>query len=105
MPRFTARFLLLAGRFKKMPLCFPLLIPFFSSLQSLAQKTDTASIFSQPITLDTFVIKSGFDVQAFVRRVQSDTTFYKAFRSMHLVSYNAINDIKVYGKNEKTIAS
>ena len=71
----------------------------------LAQNYDTGSIFKEPVSLDSFVIKSGFDVNAFIRRVRSDTTFYKAFRSMHLVPYDAVNDIKVYDKNDGIIAS
>jgi hypothetical protein len=63
------------------------------------------SIFSQPVSLDTFVVKSGFDVNAFIRRVRTDTTFYKAFRSIHLVPYNAVNDIRAYDKTGKIIAS
>lgn len=71
-----------------------MLCPAFGSAQSL----DTGSIFSQPIAMDTFVIRSGFDINAFIRRVRNDTTFYKSFRSMHLVSYSAVNDIVVFGR-------
>jgi hypothetical protein len=70
-----------------------------------AQVYDTASIFNFPVTLDSFVVKSGFDVQAFIRRVKTDTTFYKATRSMKLVPYTATNDIKVYDKKGGVTAS
>ena len=70
-----------------------------------AQHYDTVSVFRLPVTLDTFILSSGFDINAFVRRVQTDTTFYKAFKSMHLVSYNAVNDFKVFGKKDEVIAS
>lgn len=63
-----------------------------------AQNLDTGSIFSQPVVMDTFVVHSGFDINAFIRRVRNDTTFYKAFRSMHMVPYSATNDIVVFGK-------
>ncbi len=66
---------------------------------------DSLSIFSQPITLDTFVIRSNFDVQAFVRRARADTTFYKAFRSMHLVPYRMHSDIKAYNSDRIIIAT
>jgi hypothetical protein len=72
---------------------------------ALAQNMDTGSIFKEPVSLDSFVVKSGFDVNAFIRRVRTDTTFYKAFRSMHLVQYDAVNDIKVFGKKNDVIAS
>ncbi|MFI4962680.1 MAG: hypothetical protein ACHP6H_02355 [Legionellales bacterium] len=87
--------------FTDMPLVFILLFP----AGMYAQNYDTGSIFKEPVSLDSFVIKSGFDVNGFIRRVRSDTTFYKAFRSMHLVPYDAVNDILVYGKNGGIIAS
>lgn len=73
-----------------------------------AQQKDTTA-FSQPITLDEVVIRAegnGFNVQNFIRLIQEDTTFYKAFRSMHLATFNASNDIEVYNKKgTKIIAS
>lgn len=79
----------------------------FASFSAQAQY-DTASIFNVPIQMDTVVItaaRSGWDVQAFIRRIQTDTTFYKAFKSMNLVPYTATNDIRVYGKDNNIIAS
>jgi hypothetical protein len=56
-------------------------------------------------TVTIIAARGGWDVQAFIRRVQNDTTFYKAFRSLHVVSYVATNDIKVFDKNNKVKAS
>jgi len=58
--------------------------------------------------MDEIVINAsdhGFDVKSFIDRIKNDTTFYKAFRSMHLVTYNAENDIRVYNKHGKVKAS
>lgn len=63
-----------------------------------AQQPDT-SIFKYPIKMDEVVVsavRGGWDVNGFIRRVKNDTTFYKAFKSLRVVSYNAINDIRVY---------
>lgn len=70
---------------------------------SYAQVMDTGSIFSQTVSMDSFVVKSGFDINAFIRRVKNDTTFYKAFRSMHLVPFTAQNNIEVYHKQKNSI--
>ncbi len=64
---------------------------------------DTSSIFSQPVSMDSFVVKSGFDINAFIRRVKGDTTFFKAFRSMHLIPFTAENSLEVYHKSKNTI--
>lgn len=69
-----------------------------------AQQDDTLDKFSQPITLDTFVVKQGFDIGAFIRKVQRDTSFYKSFRSMHLVPSHADNHITAYNKKNSIAA-
>lgn len=84
-----------------------LVILVFISQIAAAQRKDT-SVFSQPIKMDDVVVsavRKGFDVQGFIRRVKNDTTFYKAFRSLHIVSYSAVNDIRVYDKKAKIKAS
>ncbi len=74
-------------------------------LRLFSQTYDTQSVFRQPVLMDSFVLKSGFDVNAFIRRVRNDTTFFKAFKNLRLVPYEAVNDIKVLDKNEQIQAS
>lgn len=77
---------------------------FLFSICSKAQVADT-TVFTEPVLLDEVVIRAepNFDAQTFILMVQKDTTFYKAFRSMRLVTYNADNDIRVYDKTFKKI--
>lgn len=70
------------------------------SVLTRAQGRDT-NIFALPIEMDEFVLQAsrdGFDVAAFIKRVKEDTTFYKAFRTLHIVSFTSGNDIKIYDK-------
>ncbi len=90
---------------KNRAVCFFISVVCFFPVGGFAQQYDTLSKFSQPIMLDTFVLKSGFDINAFIRRVRTDTTFYKAFKSLHLVQYNTVSDFKSYGKNDKVSAT
>lgn len=84
----------------------PLAIFFcIATLQLYAQRYDTVSVFNIPVQIDEVVVKSGWDITSFIRRVQTDTTFYKAFRTMRLVPYRATNDIKVHGKARELVAS
>jgi hypothetical protein len=79
----------------------------FLSFITSAQRADS-SIFGQPLQMDAVVVsavRGGWDVNSFIRRIKNDTTFYKAFRSMHFMNYNAVNDIKVLDKNGKVSAS
>ena len=75
---------------------------------SLSASAQDTSIFKYPIKMDEVVIsaaRDGWDIDGFIKRVQNDTTFYKAFKSMRVTSYTAHNDIRVYNKREKVIAS
>lgn len=79
----------------------------FSAPAAFAQGKDS-SIFNLPISMDEVTVKAargGWDVEGFIRRVKTDTTFYKAFRALHLVPYKAVNDIKILDKNGGTEAS
>ena len=70
-----------------------------------AQVLDSSSYFA-PILIDEVIINSsanGFDIKEFIERIKSDTTFYKAFRTMHLVTYNAENDIKIFEKKSNKV--
>lgn len=72
------------------------------------QSEGDSDIFRYPIIMDEVVVsaqRSGWDVDAFIRRVQNDTTFYKAFKSLRVTSYTATNDIRVYNKRGKVTAS
>lgn len=60
------------------------------------------------IQLDSLVItasKYGFDIPGFIKRVESDTTFYKAFKNLRILAYTAKNDIRILNKKAKVKAS
>lgn len=86
-----------------------LLITLFSltPLISIAQvKTDTTiNVEGHVITLSEVVINNKLNVRSFIERIKNDTTFYKAFRNLHIISYSSINDIRMVNKEGATIAS
>ncbi len=82
-----------------------LIFGLFFYLQANAQKQDSASVFAMPVQMDSFVVHGNMDINAFIHRVETDTTFYKAFKSMRLVPYQAINDIDAYNKDGLVAAS
>lgn len=60
------------------------------------------------LELDEVMIKEvrkGFDVKLFIDKIKADTTFYKAFKSLRLLTYNMYNDIQVEDKKGDTKAS
>ncbi|MEC5146713.1 hypothetical protein [Chitinophaga sp. 212800010-3] len=79
------------------------LLPYF---QLAAQ--DTAHYRGMTVNLDEVIVQAkrvGFDVNSFIKRVEEDTTFYRAFKNLHVVGFDAINDIRVLGKNGDVRAS
>lgn len=79
-----------------------------SSFKSYGQQYDSSS-FNQPLYIDEIVVRAqqeGFDIPSFIQLIKEDTTFYKAFRSLHLQTFNGFSDIKIYDrKGQKVIAS
>jgi hypothetical protein len=71
-----------------------------------AQDIDT-SIMGMHFTMDEIVVKAaknGWDLDAFIRRMREDTTFYKAFLGLRVVTYTSDNDISFVDEKDKTIA-
>lgn len=57
------------------------------------------------VTLTEVTVRTDINVAKFIERVKSDTTFYKAFRSLHLVGFTSLNDIRLRDKKNNVIAS
>lgn len=77
---------------------------FFWNSKSFAQDT-TIVDSSRRITLPEIWVRNGFNYKLLLQQIKSDTSFYKAFRNLRVLEYNAFNDIKMIDKNGKTIAS
>ncbi|MBO9727653.1 MAG: hypothetical protein J7623_03335 [Chitinophaga sp.] len=75
-------------------------------LQLTAQ--DTARYKGMTVNLDEVIVAAkriGFDVNSFIKRVEDDTTFYRAFKNLHVVGFDAVNDIRVLDKQAAIQAS
>jgi hypothetical protein len=57
------------------------------------------------VTLTPVTVRTDINVAKFIERVKTDTTFYKAFRSLHLVGFTSLNDIRMRDKNNNVVAS
>lgn len=54
---------------------------------------------SKMVSLSEVVMRSDLNVPAFIKRVKEDTTFYKAFKTLHVIGYTSLNDIRITDKN------
>jgi len=85
-------------------------IPAFFMLLSLAGKAQVISDSTvmdgkKIITLSEIVMDNKLNVPAFIDRIKNDSSFYKAFRNLHIIGYTALNDIRMTDKNGDLIAS
>jgi hypothetical protein len=66
------------------------------SLAAGAQQRDTITEAGRTIVLSEIVVRKGLDAPGFIRRVQADTTFYKAFRNLRVLKYTQLNDVRMF---------
>lgn len=57
------------------------------------------------VNLSEVVVRSDLNIARFMKRVKEDTSFYKAFRSLHLVGFTSINDISILDKKNRLKAA
>ena len=67
---------------------------------------DTVVVYkNQPVILTEVVVRNNLNVAAFIDYVKNDTTFYKAFRNLRILSFSSYNDIRFTDKKGNAEAS
>ncbi|HPH84893.1 MAG TPA: hypothetical protein PLC48_05510 [Ferruginibacter sp.] len=59
------------------------------------QKDSVVVVGKKVVTLSEVVVDSRLNVPAFIERIRNDSSFYKAFRNLHILGFTAINDIRM----------
>ena len=57
------------------------------------------------ISLSEVVVRTDINVAKFIERVKNDTTFYKAFKNLHVLGFTSLNDIRILDKKQQLKAS
>ena len=70
-----------------------LFVSFFAQAQD-----STILIGNQPFTLAEVVVRNNFDYKKLLNQIKEDTSFYKAFRNLHVIGFSSYNDIKMLDK-------
>ena len=100
MLKFSGNF---AGMMNKLiPAFFCLFI--FYSLHAQDDSTDNERLKSM-VTLSEVVVRNNLDVAKFLELIKNDTTFYKAFRTLHVLGFTSLNDIRMFDKHNELKAS
>ena len=85
---------------------FTFIIFSFISLHSFAQ-TDTSDVEAvrRMVSLSEVVVRSDLNIPKFLQRIKNDTSYYKAFKNLHVLSFTSLNFIQMQDKKGKTKAS
>ncbi|HEX7902822.1 MAG TPA: hypothetical protein VF487_03005 [Chitinophagaceae bacterium] len=57
------------------------------------------------MSLSEVVMRSDLNIPKFIKQVKEDTTFYKAFRTLHILGFTSLNDIRIVDKDGDLKAS
>ncbi len=86
-----------------------LLVPVLVSLcqPGLTQTKDSLDNerLAKMIDLSEVVVRTDINVPKFIDRVKNDTTFYKAFKNLHVLGFTSLNDIRILDKKGKQKAA
>ncbi len=78
---------------------------FFAALSRAQENSDSmVTVGKKTITLSEVVVNNKLNIPAFIERIKNDTSFYKAFRNLHIIGFTAINDIRMNNSDGKMIA-
>ena len=79
---------------------------FLTALQPTAMAQDSTLLLEgKSILLSEVVVNNQLNVPAFIDRIKKDSSFYKAFRNLHLLNFTSINDIRMLDKSGDVQAS
>ncbi|RYY56270.1 MAG: hypothetical protein EOO09_07285 [Chitinophagaceae bacterium] len=73
------------------------------SLHGLRAQTDSLDNerLAKMISLSEVVVRTDVNVPKFIERVKNDTSFYKAFKNLHVIGFTSLNDIRIMDKKGK----
>jgi len=74
---------------------------------SYAQQQDSLENerLARMINLSEVVVRTDINVPRFIDRVKNDTTFYKAFKTLHVLGFTSLNEIRIVDKKGRQKAS
>jgi len=84
-----------------------LIVGLFACIQVLNAQSDSVDNerLAKMVILSEVTIRTDINVAKFMKRVKEDTSFYKAFRNLHMVGFTSLNDIRLRDKKNKVVAS
>lgn len=63
-----------------------------------AQDSSDVEAVRSVVTLSEVVVRSDLNVPKFLQRIKDDSSYYKAFKNLHILGYSALNYIRINDK-------
>lgn len=104
MPGFLF-YILSCSMIRRLIYTFFIIFSFFQVLAAQNEDSVDNARLAQMISLSEVTVNTGINVPMFIKRVKEDTTFYKAFRTLHVIGFTSWNDIRMKDKKGKIVAS
>jgi hypothetical protein len=78
----------------------------FPSIHSFAQNdsSDVEAVLRM-VSLSEVVVRSDLNIPKFLQRIKNDTSYYKAFKNLHVLGFTSLNFIQMRDKKGKTKAT
>ncbi|MEO7209698.1 MAG: hypothetical protein ABIY35_02035 [Chitinophagaceae bacterium] len=78
---------------------FKIIIPVFLFFSNAIFAQDTTVILeNQSVTLREVIVRNKLDYRTILKQIENDTSFYKAFRNLHIIGFSAYNSIRMFDK-------
>ncbi len=71
---------------------------FLLTLQFCVAQDTTVIFENNAITLPEVIVRNNLDYPGILKRIKEDTSFYKAFRNLHVVEFSSYNNIRMLDK-------
>ncbi|HZH96748.1 MAG TPA: hypothetical protein VEY06_12725, partial [Flavisolibacter sp.] len=69
------------------------------SVSTFAQEdTSDVEAVRRSVQLSEVIVRSDLNVPRFLRRIKNDSSYYKAFKNLHILGYTALNYIQMRDK-------
>lgn len=83
----------------------PLLATFLLTVSAIAQDSSDVEAVRRVVDLSEVVVRSDLNVTKFLQRIKYDTSYYKAFKNLHILGFTALNYVQMNDKKGRPKAS
>ncbi len=78
---------------------------FISVISAAQEDTSDVEAVRRTVQLSEVIVRSDLNIPRFLQRIKNDSSYYKAFKNLHILGYTALNFIQLRDKKESIKAT